>query len=237
MKLWSTDEFTAQLQQVGTEQYHDKHPFHKLMNEGKLNKEQLRTWCVNRMYYQKNLPIKDAILLSRIPHRNIRQFWIQRILDHDGTPEEYGGIERWLRMGEAMGLSRDDDMIDEKLLPGTKYAVDAYLDFVRFQPWCMGVASSLTELFAPKLHTIRLAAFEEHYTWIDPKELEYMRVRLKQAPRDSDHGLSIVHEYCTTPELQREAVAAVQYKCDLLWSQLDALYYHFESPTKAVLEK
>lgn len=237
MERWSTEEFTARLRQVGTDQYHDKHPFHELMNHGKLNEDQLRTWCVNRMYYQKTIPIKDAILLSKIPHRDIRQTWIQRIIDHDGTPEKVGGIELWFVMGEAMGLSREKDMIDENLLPGTKYAVDAYLDFVRTKPWFIGIASSLTELFAPKLHKIRLAAFEKHYTWIDPSALEYMRIRLSQATRDCDHGLAVTLKYCNTPELQREAVAAVQFKCNLLWSQLDALYYHFECPTRAVLEK
>ena len=237
MELWSPEEFTARLQQVGVDQYHDKHPFHELMNHGKLSEDQLRMWCVNRMYYQKNIPVKDAILLSKIPHRHIRQTWIQRILDHDGTPESLGGIELWLVMGEAMGLSREDDMIDDNLLPGTKYAVDAYVDFVKEKPWFIGISSSLTELFAPKLHKTRLAAFEKHYTWIDPAALDYMRVRLSQATRDSDHGLAVTLEYCNTPELQREAVAAVQFKCNLLWSQLDALYYHFESPTRSVLTK
>ncbi len=232
MELWSADEFTARLRKVGAEQYHDKHPFHQLMNEGKLDKEQLRVWCVNRLYYQKMIPVKDAILLSRIPHRHIRQVWIQRILDHDGTPDIEGGIEKWLVMGEAMGLSRETDLIDENLMPGTRYAVDAYINFVSTQPWIIGVASSLTELFAPKLHGIRLAAFEKHYTWIDPKALSYMRVRLTQATRDVDHGLALVHEYCTTRELQEQAVNAVYFKCDLLWAQLDALYYHFVNPTK-----
>jgi pyrroloquinoline-quinone synthase len=237
MDLWSTDEFTERLRHVGVEQYHDKHPFHQLMNEGKLNKDQLRTWCVNRLYYQKNIPVKDSIILSKIPHRHIRQTWIQRIIDHDGTEDKVGGIELWYVMGEAMGLSRENDMIDDKLLPGTRYAVEAYTRYVITQPWFLGIASSLTELFAPKLHKIRLAAFEEHYTWIDPAALEYMRVRLSQATRDCDHGLAVTLEYCNTPELQREAVAAVQYKCDLLWAQLDALYYHFEMPTTTALNK
>lgn len=232
MERWSNDEFTARLRAVGERQYHDKHPFHELMNTGKLDKEQLRTWCVNRLYYQKNIPIKDAILLSKIPHIHIRREWVQRIIDHDGTNTEQGGIEKWLVMGEAMGLDRNSDMTDENLLPGTRYAVDAYVNFVREKPWIEGIASSLTELFAPKLHVLRLAAFEQYYTWIDPKALDYMRVRVKLATRDVDHGLSVVHQYCTSIEMQQKAIAALQFKCDLLWAQLDALYYHFTAPTK-----
>jgi len=231
MTAWSADEFTANLRQVGQDKYHDKHPFHRLMNDGHLNEDQLKVWCLNRLYYQRTIPVKDAILLSKIPHRHIRQIWIQRIIDHDGTPNEPGGIEKWLRLGEAMGLSRDTDMIDERLLPGTVYAVDAYTKFVSEKPWIEGVASSLTELFAPKLMGERIAAFEEHYKWIDAKALAYMRARLGQAPRDSDHGLALVHEYCTTREDQEKAVAAVSYKCDILWAQLDALYYHCVNPS------
>ncbi len=231
MTPWSADEFTAQLRQVGQDKYHDKHPFHRLMNDGHLNENQLRVWCLNRLYYQRTIPVKDAILLSKIPHRHIRQRWIQRIIDHDGTPDKPGGIEKWLRLGEAMGLSRDTDLIDERLLPGTVYAVDAYTRFVSTKPWIEGVASSLTELFAPKLMGERIAAFEKHYTWIDTKALAYMRSRLGQAPRDSEHGLALVHEYCTTREEQEKAVAAVSYKCDILWAQLDAIYYHCVSPS------
>lgn len=231
MEPWSHDELEARLRAVGERQYHDKHPFHKLMNDGKLDKDQLRTWCVNRMYYQKNIPVKDAILLSKIPNREDRRKWVQRILDHDGTGDDPGGIEKWLVMGEAMGLSREHDLIDAKLLPGTRYAVDAYVNFVREKPWIEGVASSLTELFAPKLHGKRLAAFEKHYTWIDPAALEYMRMRPKQANRDVDHGLSLVKQHCTTRETQEKAIAALTFKCELLWAQLDALYYHFTDPT------
>jgi pyrroloquinoline-quinone synthase len=236
MEPWSHDELEERLRAVGAAQYHDKHPFHKLMNEGKLNEEQLRTWCVNRLYYQKNIPIKDAILLSKIPHRDVRRKWIKRITDHDGTEEEEGGIEKWLVMGEAMGLSRDSDMTDENLLPGTRYAVDAYVNFVRQKPWVEGCASSLTELFAPVLHGTRLAAFEKYYTWIDPNALRYMRSRPPLATRDCNHALEIVHTYCTTREMQEKAIAALKFKCDLLWAQLDALYYHFVNPTTEMID-
>ena len=235
MESWSRDEFVERLRATGREHYHDKHPFHQLMNEGRLNQEQLRLWVANRFYYQKNIPIKDAILLSRCPDRDIRRRWIQRILDHDGTGETMGGIEKWLRMGEATGLSRKDLEGDRLLLPGVRYAVDAYVNFVRVRPWVEAVASSLTELFAPDLMAQRLAAFEKYYTWIDPEALSYFRSRLTQAPRDSEHGLSIVLEHCHTREAQEGAVAALNFKCHVLWAHLDALYYHCVAPTQAQL--
>ncbi len=231
MEAWSSTEFEDNIRMVGQERYHDKHPFHKLMNDGHLTEEQLKVWCINRLYYQRIIPVKDAILLSKIPERSIRQRWIQRIIDHDGTPDSPGGIEKWLRLGEAMGLSRDTDLINERLLPGTRFAVDAYTHFVATKPWIEGVASSLTELFAPKLMGKRIEAFEKHYKWIDPEALAYMRARLTQAPRDSEHGLELVQRYCTTRAEQEKAVAAVRYKCDILWAQLDALYYHCVAPT------
>ncbi len=224
-EAWSPEQFTEQLRTVGRQHYHDKHPFHALMNRGELDRGQLRVWAANRFYYQKNIPVKDALLLSRIPHRALRQKWIQRIIDHDGTPSEVGGIEKWLRLGEAMGLSRQEIEADTLLLPGVRYAVDAYVEFVRTRPWVEGVASSLTELFAPALMATRLAAFEKHYTWIDADGLAYFRSRLVQAPRDSEHGLSIVLENCRTRAEQELATAALKFKCDLLWAQLDALYF------------
>lgn len=231
MEPWSQDEFTERLRAVGRDRYHDKHPFHQWMNDGKLDKEQLRAWVINRLYYQINIPVKDALILSKCPVRSIRQVWIQRIIDHDGTPDEPGGIEKWLRLGEGMGLSREE-LEHGPILPGVRFAVDAYVEFVRTKPWIEAIASSLTELFAPKLMKTRIEAFEKHYTWIDPEALAYMRGRLTQAPRDSDHGLAVVHEYCATRELQQKAVDAVSFKCDLLWAQLDAIYYHCVSPTR-----
>lgn len=226
MEPWPPDEFTAQLRDVGLRKYHDKHPFHHLMNTGRLNREQLQLWVANRYYYQKNIPIKDAILLSRCPVRDVRRQWVQRILDHDGFGADPGGIEKWLRLGEGVGLTRDDLESERSLLPGTRFAVDAYVNFVASRPWIEGVASSLTELFAPQLMTSRLAAFEEHYTWIDREALAYFRSRPPLATRDSDHGLSLVHAYCRTREEQARAVAALSFKCDVLWAQLDALYDH-----------
>ena len=235
-KAWSADELTQRLRDVGENQYHDKHPFHKLMNDGKLNREQLQIWAANRFYYQKSIPIKDATLLSRCPIREVRTVWIERIHDQDGVGETVGGIEKWLHLGKGVGLTHDDLESERMLLPGTRFSVDAYINFVATKPWIEGVASSLTELFAPNLMLKRLAAFEQHYTWIDPDALSYFRSRPPLAKRDSDHGLSLVLEHCKTRTEQERAVAALQFKCDLLWAQLDALYYHCVSPTKTSRE-
>jgi pyrroloquinoline-quinone synthase len=226
MQAWQPDEFTERLRQVGAHHYHDKHPFHLLMNEGRLNREQIQLWVANRFYYQKNIPTKDALLLARCPVREVRRRWVQRILDHDGTAHDPGGIEKWLRLGEATGLSREDLESDRLLLPGVRFAVDAYVNFVGSRPWIEGVAASLTELFAPPLMRERLAAFEKHYTWIDPAALEYFRSRPSLASRDSEHGLELVLTYCHSREEQERAVAALRFKCDLLCAQLDALYHH-----------
>jgi len=230
MDPWQAEEFTEQLQRVGQQRYHDKHPFHRLMHEGGLNREQVQLWVANRFYYQENIPIKDAILLSRCNVVEVRRKWIQRIVDHDGTDGEPGGIESWLRLGEGVGLSRDRLESHTMLLPGVRYAVDAYLTFVATRPWIEGIASSLTELFAPGLIATRIAAFEKHYPWIDPDALAYFRSRPALAARDSEHGLSLVLTYCSSREQQELAVAAVRFKCDLLWAQLDALYYECVSP-------
>ena len=224
MSLWQPSEFTEQLRQVGRKHYHDKHPFHRLMNDGKLNVDQIRLWVANRFYYQRNIPIKDAILLSRCPLREVRCVWVQRILDHDGTNDSPGGIEKWLRLGEGVGLSRESLEDGRMLLPGVRDAVDSYLEFVATRTWVEGVASSLTELFAPDLMSARLAAFERHYPWIDSSALAYFRSRPRLARRDSEHGLAIVLKHCDSHEAQNSTVDALKFKCGLLWSQLDALY-------------
>lgn len=233
MVPWSADEFKARLYDVGRHHYHDKHPFHRLMNDGGLSREQLQLWAANRYYYQACIPLKDAILLSRCPLREVRRRWIQRILDHDGFGDDPGGIERWLRLGVGVGLSREDLESERLLLPGTRFAVDAYVQFVAARPWIEGVASSLTELFAPALMVKRTSAFQEHYAWVDRDALDYFRSRPVLAERDSQHGLSLVQAHCRTREQQDRAIAALRFKCDLLWSQLDALYYHCVEPTRA----
>ncbi|ACD83289.1 pyrroloquinoline-quinone synthase PqqC [Candidatus Methylacidiphilum infernorum] len=221
-------QFEEVLRQIGTTSYHDKHPFHLLMNEGKLSKEALQGWVANRFYYQEQIPIKDAAILSNCPDRELRRAWISRIHDHDGFGEDPGGIERWLNLGQAVGLSREDLLSHRYLLPGVRYAVDAYIHFCRQQPWLIAMASSLTELFAPSIHKIRISAFPKYYPWIDPKGLKYFEKRVEQAPRDVQFTLALVLEKCTTRELQLSVIEALQFKCDLLWSMLDALYIHYQ---------
>ncbi|HEX5493338.1 MAG TPA: pyrroloquinoline-quinone synthase PqqC [Mycobacteriales bacterium] len=216
-----TETFVVALR-AQSRRYHDQHPFHQKMNEGNLSRRQIQGWAANRFYYQKNLPRKDAAVLANCPHREVRRRWIQRILDHDGTAEGEGGIESWLRLGEAVGLSRDELEDERHVVPGVRFAVDAYVTFAGTRPWVEAVASSLTELFAPDLMAERLAAFERHYRWIDPGGLAYFRARLTQAPRDSEHALRVVTEHCQTPDQQAGALAALSFKCDVLWSMLDA---------------
>jgi pyrroloquinoline-quinone synthase len=206
-----------------SQRYHDRHPFHRKMNEGALSRRQVQGWVANRFYYQENLPLKDAAILANCPHREVRRRWIRRILDHDGTVDGEGGIEAWLLLAEAVGLTRDEVQDERHVVPGVRFAVDAYVNFSRTRPWVEAVASSLTELFAPDLMAERLAAFERHYPWIDPQGLAYFRARLTQAPRDSEHALQVVLEHCRTPDEQAAAVAALSFKCDVLWSMLDAI--------------
>jgi pyrroloquinoline-quinone synthase len=250
--FWDPETFVGKLRAIGVRGYHDKHPFHVAMNEGRLWPEALRGWVANRFYYQQNIPIKDAAILANCPVREVRRAWIHRILDHDGISSRtvesaipsgecgapralgtahattnQGGIEVWLRLGEACGISREELLEHRHLLPGVRFAVDAYVNFARSQPWPIAIASSLTELFAPDLMAARLAAFEKFYRWIDPRGLDYFRRRVTQARRDSDEALAITVEYCNTAELQREAVRALEFKCDVLWSMLDAIHHTF----------
>src|ERR671910_1102892 len=172
--------------------YHDQHPFHVRMNAGRLSRRQIQGWVANRYYYQENIPRKDAAILANCPDREVRRRWIRRILDHDGTRSGEGGIEAWLRLGEAAGLTREEVCDQRHVVPGVRFAVDAYVNFARTRPWVEAVASSLTELFAPDLMAERLRAFERLYTWIDPDGLAYFRARLTQAPLDSEHALEVV---------------------------------------------
>ena len=221
--LWTKDEFTERLKDVGRSFYHDKHPFHLAMHQGKLSREQIRGWVANRFYYQKSVPIKDAAILSILPSREMRREWIQRIIDHDGTEGEDGGIEAWLRLGEAVGLTREEVEREEHVVPGVRFAVDAYVNFARTKPWIEAVASSLTELFSPDLISKRMKILDRLYPWIDSKGFEYFQNRLTQAPRDSDCALKLVLAYCQSPEEQQRAVKALKFKCDVLWAQLDAI--------------
>ena len=256
--IWDRETFVEELRAIGTRAYHDKHPFHVAMNEGRLSPEALRGWVANRFYYQRNIPIKDAAILSNCPVREVRRVWIHRILDHDGilpravesavlsgeyagpdalrtahttaiASENEGGIEAWLRLGEACGLPRAELIEDRHLRPGARFAVNAYVNFARTRPWPVAIASSLTELFAPDLMKTRLAAFEKFYLWIDPRGLDYFRRRVTQAQRDSNEALAITLEYCNTPELQSEAVRGLEFKCDVLWSILDVIQHAYRN--------
>ncbi|MGH7410843.1 MAG: pyrroloquinoline-quinone synthase PqqC [Candidatus Methylomirabilis sp.] len=229
-EVLSTEEFTKRLRAVGEEGYHDKHPFHLLMHEGKLTRPQLQAWIANRFYYQALIPKKDAAILGKSDDPAFRRAWIHRIIDHDGTKEGEGGIHKWLVLAEAAGLKREEVEDFRHVLPGVQFAVDGYLMFVQSHSLVEAVASSLTELFAPKLHAARLPAFEEHYPWVNKKGLEYFRSRLVQAPKDVEYGLRYVLEHCTTRDLQEKAIAALTRKCHILWSLLDSLYFAYISP-------
>jgi pyrroloquinoline-quinone synthase len=193
------------------------------MDAGELSRQELQRWVANRFYYQRCIPLKDAAILSNCSEPEVRRVWIQRIIDHDGTSAGAGGIESWLRLGEALGITRDELEAERRVLPGVRYAVDAYVNFARCKPWIEGVASSLTELFGPDAIRVRLAALEAHYPWIDRAGLEYFRERLVQAPRDADHALGLVVERCVTREQQDRAVTALRFKTEVLWAQLDAI--------------
>ncbi len=219
-----TSEAFVEALRAQSENYHHKHPFHLQMNAGRLNHAQIQSWVANRYYYQAMIPIKDAAILSNCPYPAIRRVWVKRIIDHDGTAEGQGGIEDWLRFAEAVGLSREEVLDERHVVPGVRFAVDAYVT--------LAVAASLTELFAPDLMQERIAAFERHYTWVAPAGLTYLKTRLTQAPRDATYALDLVTRYCQAREQQQRAIAALEFKCDVLWSMLDAIHHALqdESP-------
>ncbi|MFO1205693.1 MAG: pyrroloquinoline-quinone synthase PqqC [Burkholderiales bacterium] len=219
---WSRDEFERELRAKG-KRYHIHHPFHIAMNSGQCTREQVQGWVCNRFYYQISIPIKDAAIMSNMPDRDQRRLWIQRIIDHDGTAGEEGGIEAWLRLGEACGLEREKITSLKHVLPGVRFAVDAYINFGRTRPWQEAVCSSLTELFAPEIHQKRLDTWPQHYTWIEPEGYHYFRKRLSEARRDVEHGLAVTLDYFRTREQQERALDILQFKLDVLWSMLDAM--------------
>src|SRR5919107_4230920 len=219
---WTAEELVERLRAQGT-RYHNLHPFHVRMDAGELTREELQRWVANRFYYQRCIPLKDAAILSNCPEIDVRREWIKRIVDHDGAAPGTGGIESWLRLGEALGVGRDELMSERRVLPAVRYAVDAYVNFARQKPWVEAVASSLTELFGPAAIRVRLEALERHYRWIDPAGLEYFRARLVKAPRDAQYALDLTVECCRTPEQQDAAVAALRFKTEMLWVQLDAI--------------
>jgi pyrroloquinoline-quinone synthase len=215
-------DFISRLRAQGG-RYHNLHPFHRRMDAGELSREELKRWVTNRFYYQKCIPLKDAAIMANCPEVDVRRVWVQRILDHDGTSSERGGIDSWLALGEALGVDRDELVSERHVLPGVRYAVDAYVTFARRAPWIEAVASSLTELFGPAAIKVRLEALERHYDWIDPAGLAYFRTRLQKAPIDARYALELTVERCARRDQQDAAVAALRFKTELLWAQLDAI--------------
>lgn len=230
---WSRAEFEAQLRDKG-KGYHIHHPFNVLLNSGKLTQRQVQLWVANRFYYQINIPLKDGAVISNCPDREVRRGWVQRILDHDGHGDDPGGIEVWLQLAEAVGLTREETLSLEHVLPGVRFAVDAYVNFARQQPWQEAVCASLTELFAPHIHQQRLNTWPEHYPWIKPEGLKYFRMRVSQARRDVEQGLTVTLDYFTTRPQQERALEILQFKLDVLWTMLDAMAFNYLSPEQLV---
>jgi pyrroloquinoline-quinone synthase len=214
---------TERLRAVGDERYHDKHPFHQRLVAGELSPDQVRSWAANRYYYQKSIPVKDAFVLANLPSREYRRAWIKRIVDHDGSSTTgEGGTQSWLALCRAVGLSDEETLSERNIAPGTRFAVDAYVNFARTRSWLEAVASSLTELFGPPVMARRVEAILANYPWIDPSGLAYFERRIVIAPEDADQALEWVLEHAHSDEDQDRCVAALRFKCDVLWSILDA---------------
>ncbi len=226
---WTREEFEAQLREQERD-YHIHHPFNVLLNSGAASREQIRGWVANRFYYQINIPIKDAAILANCPDRAVRRSWVQRILDHDGYGDDPGGIESWIRLAEAVGLSREAVESLKLVLPGVRFAVDAYVNFARRAPWQEAVCSSLTELFAPEIHKQRLASWPEHYPWIDREGLQYFRSRVSLARRDVEFGLAFTLKHFDTHALQERALEILKFKLDVLWQMNDAMLLRYGGP-------
>jgi pyrroloquinoline-quinone synthase len=222
-EAWTREEFEAKLRGMENK-YHIHHPMHTLMNEGKLTQKQLQGWVANRFYYQIMIPIKDANILANCPDRETSATWTQRILDHDGHPGDPGGIEAWVQLGIAVGMTREEITSLEHVLPAVKFAVDAYVNFARRSEWHEAASSSLTEMFAPKIHKQRLDNWPELYPWIEQEGYIYFRKRLTEARRDVEHGLEITLDWYKTRKQQERMVEILQFKLDVLWSMEDAMY-------------
>ena len=228
--LLSPAALEAALRDIGSRRYHILHPFHGLLHSGKLNRDQVRAWALNRYYYQAMIPIKDATILARMNQPELRRIWRQRIIDHDGVEDGDGGLERWLRLTDSLGFPRDYVSSTRGLLPATRFAVQAYVDFVRDRSLLEAIASSLTELFSPNIISERVAGMLAGYDFISREALAYFDKRLSQAPRDADFALDYVKQHATTPEMQQAVLGALTFKCDVLWSQLDALHHAYVNP-------
>jgi pyrroloquinoline-quinone synthase len=228
------EHFEAELRAIGATRYHDKHPFNVRMHAGELTRDELALWVRNRFYYQRNIPVKDAIILTKLPEAADRQAWLRRITDHAGADEGQGGLEAWLRLGEAVGWTRDEMRDDDGVLRGVRAAVDSYVAFCRERTWLEAVASSLTELFAPDLLARRVVDVERHYPWLPPAGLDYFRNRLTQQPKDLGHVVPLVLRAAATRAQQEACLAALSFKCDVLWGLLDAVDAVEHAPARAV---
>jgi pyrroloquinoline-quinone synthase len=220
----------AALRAIGAERYHNRHPFHKLLHGGRLTRGQIQAWALNRFYYQRSIPIKDASLMARLPTSELRRMWRNRLVDHDGDGTAPGGIERWLKLAEGVGLDRDYVESTTGILPTTRFSVDAYVHFVRDRSVLEAIASSLTEMFSPGIIAERVEGMLKGYSFITMDTLAYFKPRLTQAPRDADFALAYVRAEAKTREQQEAVLAALRFKCDVLWSQLDALNHAYVTP-------
>jgi pyrroloquinoline-quinone synthase len=229
-RLLAPDELEGKLRAIGAERYHHLHPFHSLLHGGKLTRRQVQAWALNRYYYQAMIPIKDAHALSKLATSDLRREWRRRIIDHDGDAPGTGGIERWLKLTEGVGLDRAYVQSTRGILPGTRFAVDAYVNFVRDRPILEGIASSLTEMFSPGIIAERVQGMLANYSFIAEETLAYFTPRLTQAPQDVDFALAYVKAEARTRAEQEAVIAALRFKCDVLWSQLDALYLAYVAP-------
>jgi pyrroloquinoline-quinone synthase len=228
--LLTPDELERALRGIGAERYHNRHPFHKLLHGGKLDRGQVQAWALNRFYYQRQIPIKDAAIIARLDDAGLRRAWRTRLVDHDGDGSAPGGIERWLKLAEGVGLDRAYVESTAGILPTTRFAVDAYVHFVRDRTVLEAIASSLTELFAPTIIAERVEGMVRSYPFITLDTLAYFKPRLTQAPRDADFALAYVKAEAKTREQQEAVLAALRFKCDVLWSQLDGLYFSYVEP-------
>jgi pyrroloquinoline-quinone synthase len=223
-------ELEAALRRIGAGLYHNLHPFHRLLHGGELERGQVQAWALNRYYYQSRIPAKDAGLLARLPSAELRRAWRSRLEDHDGTEPGTGGVARWLKLAEGLGLDRGYVESTAGLLPGTRFAVDAYVNFVRERSVLEAIASSLTELFSPGIIAERVSGMLKGYDFVTPETLAYFTPRLTQAPRDSDFALAYVKQHARSAEQQEAVLGALRFKCQVLWSQLDALYFAYVEP-------
>lgn len=230
MKLLSPEKLEAALREVGARRYHRLHPFHGLLHGGKCTKGQVQAWALNRYYYQAMIPIKDASLIARCEDSAVRREWRSRLVDHDGEREGDGGIERWLKLTDGLGLERDYVTSLSGLLPGTRFAVEAYVRFVREKTLLEAIASSLTEMFSPVIIGERVAGMLANYDFVSRETLSYFDKRPPQAQRDADFALDYVKRHAKTPEQQQQVIAALEFKCSVLWSMLDALSYAYVAP-------